>query len=541
MAKVYYDRVNELRDVYLRHGINLTRYSTYQARVLLEILDASNKKIRGVISNAKAIETKEKYRRIASEIKHISNELNQQLNGQLHLDFTKLAEEETQFVENAVRSVGLRTDFDLPAPAKIWATASFGSYSGTGHETFETYLNGLSDNLYKTWDTNVRAGYLTGLTAQQINRSVLGSVKDMEPGQMQALRRSLETNTKTMVASLAETARDATYKANSRLFSGYRYVSTLDGRTCLVCGELDGKKFETLEEAPQLPAHHNCRCLYIPVIKGMEEFDADDERASVDGPVPANTTYEDWLKTQRDDVVRDILGPTRFEMYKNGVEISSFVSDGRTLTIEQLTQTITFSGFTTDEKWEDNLGNIRTIHIEQSEMANIENRENDPAIIETRFIEEQLKSFTYEVGTILDKNGDHVWQEHGEYAAIRTPLHLLKDNTFTHNHPMGGTFTPPDIQGFIKGGAIEIRASTPGVETYSLRATGGVDPKIYEDYDNLVRDNWQKINSEIDALSLKTKEEKNMVLGQKMTEICSPWLLENAHKYGCVYTIEIKE
>jgi hypothetical protein len=72
------------------------------------------------------------------------------------------------------------------------------------------------------------------------------------------------------------------------------------------------------------------------VIKGLEEWDADDERASVDGPVSAKTTWRDWLSKQPDDVVRDILGPTRYEIYKMGTPISSFVVDGKTLTLKQL-------------------------------------------------------------------------------------------------------------------------------------------------------------------------------------------------------------
>jgi SPP1 gp7 family putative phage head morphogenesis protein len=344
MAKAVYDRKSqrdikkssELRDIYIRHGINLTRYSTHEARKLQGILDTANTQIKNIITKAKAIETKEKYYRVAAEIKRITNELTEKLDRQLEFDFKELAEEETRFVEKAMRSVNVNAELDIPSPTKIWAAASFKNYSEGGHETFETYMDGLSENLYKTWDTNVRAGYLAGLTAQQINRNVLGFVKDLDPGQMQVLRKSLERNTRTMVASMAEEARDATYKANSRLFSGYRYVGTLDSRTCLVCGELDGKVFETLEEAPKLPQHHNCRCLYLPEIKGMEGFDEDDERASVDGPVSANMTYEKWLKTQDDETVKDILGPTRFEMYKNGEPITAFVADGRTLTLEEL-------------------------------------------------------------------------------------------------------------------------------------------------------------------------------------------------------------
>lgn len=328
-----------LRDIYLRHCINLTRYSTHEARKLLSILDTANVQIRGIISKAKAVETKEKYYRISKDIRRITNELTEQLDRQLELDLKELAEEETHFVENAMRSVNVKVDFELPTPDKIWAAASFGTYAGySSKETYDSYLNKLADDLYKTWDANVRAGYLSGMTAQQINRAVLGSVKDLELGQMQKLRKSLEMNTKTMIAHLAETARDATYKKNSGLFSGYRYIATLDNRTCLECGTLDGKVFEGSEipTEPELPQHPNCRCLWLPEIKGMEGFDDDDERASVDGPVSANMSYEEWLKTQSDDVVRDILGPTRYSLYKEGMPISFFVTDDKTLTLRQL-------------------------------------------------------------------------------------------------------------------------------------------------------------------------------------------------------------
>jgi SPP1 gp7 family putative phage head morphogenesis protein len=325
-----------LRDVYLKHGINLTRYSNYEAQRLIKILDTSNSQIQGIIRKAKAIETKEKYYRVAAEIRRVTKECHEQLDGQVELDFMGLAAEETRFVEKALRGVSVIADFELPGPKKIWAAASFSSYSEQGHETFETYLNTLSENLYKTWDMQVRAGYLTGMTAKQINRAVLGTADGIDPGQMQVLRRSLETNTKTMVAHLAETARDAVYRENSSLFSGYRYLGTLDTRTCMVCGELDGKIFKEIEDAPALPQHLACRCLLVPVVKGMEEHDEDDTRASMDGPVSANMSYSDWLKTQPDEIVRDILGPARYGMFKRGAEISQFVADGKTLTLKQL-------------------------------------------------------------------------------------------------------------------------------------------------------------------------------------------------------------
>jgi hypothetical protein len=68
----------------------------------------------------------------------------------------------------------------------------------------------------------------------------------------------------------------------------------------------------------------------------MEEDDEDDTRASEDGPVPAKMTFTDWLKTQPDEFARDILGPVRFSMYKDGTDLSGFVAGGKMLTLKQL-------------------------------------------------------------------------------------------------------------------------------------------------------------------------------------------------------------
>jgi SPP1 gp7 family putative phage head morphogenesis protein len=354
MAKEVYDlrakpRSSQLKDIYLRHGINLTRYSNHQARKLLDILDTANIQIRGIVYKTKGVETKEHYRMVASEIKRVTKDLIEKLDRQLELDFKDLAEEESRFVENAMRKVGVTADFNLPAPAKIWSAASFGSYTNTVSRmypnrqqgvTFEQYINKFGNDVFNTWDNQVRAGYMFGLTAKQIARNVLGSMntENMEVGQIQKLRKSLEMNTRTMVSHLAETARTETYRKNSSLFSGYRYIGTLDSRTCLVCGELDGKAFEGSKqpEEPHLPQHFSCRCLWLPEIKGMEGFDDDDTRASVDGPVSANMTYEEWLEKQPPEVQKDILGFSRYALYKDGMPITSFVADGQKLNLQDL-------------------------------------------------------------------------------------------------------------------------------------------------------------------------------------------------------------
>jgi hypothetical protein len=175
---------------------------------------------------------------------------------------------------------------------------------------------------------------LAGLTAKQINRAVLGSIKDMEPGKIQGLRRSLEGNTRTMISSLAETARDTVYRENEKIFNGYKYLATLDTRTCLVCAADDGKIFKNLDTAPKLPRHLRDRCLYVPYIKGFEHIAV--ERAAMNGPVSDKLTYKDWFERQTPEIQKDILGATRFLAYKNGMKIDSFVADGRIMNLAEL-------------------------------------------------------------------------------------------------------------------------------------------------------------------------------------------------------------
>jgi hypothetical protein len=323
-------------DLYLWHGIRLERYKTHEADKLLGVLEEANVQTSRIIAGAKAIETKAKCRRVAAEIKRIKKDLSEKLYGQFELDGMDLIEEEAAFVGRAVRAgLSVAYDFISPAPKKVWAAAAFGPYSGNGGETFESFLNGLSENLYKVWDSQVRAGYLVGMTAPQINRAVLGGARGLDPGMMGPLRKSLERNTRTMIACLAETARDAAYRENQDIFSGYVHLATLDARTCLVCGEKDGKVYASLEAAPKLPAHHGCRCLYLPQIKGREGADVA-ERASMDGPVGGTVTWKDWLARQSDERRLDILGPARHAMYKAGVDTGAFVTDSRILTLSQL-------------------------------------------------------------------------------------------------------------------------------------------------------------------------------------------------------------
>lgn len=179
----------------------------------------------------------------------------------------------------------------------------------------------------------------------------------------------LEGLARTFLHSASNYARDTiTREKFADVVSGWRRSVVLDGRTCVVCGSMDGKSYGLNDAKPVLPAHWRCRCLYLPIPITWRELGIDiDEFEGGDittvkhsartvhhrdgststkytvrevGHVPAGTTYEQWLKMQLDEdpaFVRSVLGNTRFELFKIGkLRLSSMVTDGRIKRLSEL-------------------------------------------------------------------------------------------------------------------------------------------------------------------------------------------------------------
>lgn len=87
---------------------------------------------------------------------------------------------------------------------------------------------------------------------------------------------------------------------------------------------------------------HNCRSRTTPIVKSWRELGVDmDEfkstRASLDGQIPEDMTYQKWLEKQSVARQDDILGPTKGKLFRAGQTVERFVDNkGKALTIAQL-------------------------------------------------------------------------------------------------------------------------------------------------------------------------------------------------------------
>lgn len=88
----------------------------------------------------------------------------------------------------------------------------------------------------------------------------------------------------------------------------------------------------------------NCRSVSVPVLKSWKELGIDiadmppGTRASMDGQVPADLTYRQWLSRQSAERQDEILGPERGKLLRAGkVTVEQFTDDkGNWLTLDQL-------------------------------------------------------------------------------------------------------------------------------------------------------------------------------------------------------------
>ena len=224
-------------------------------------------------------------------------------------------------------------------------------------QVIQKAFRGIAADQAERFSQVVRNGLLTGEPTRDIAKRLIGnlqlgdtdSVRQLaqKGGELtQATDNQVLTLVRTSVNQVANAASQQVYEANQDITQKYRYVATLDARTSSICRALDGREFE-YGKGPTPPQHFNCRSTTVPVID-YEALGFDPpppgKRASMDGPVPADMSYGQWLAKQDAATKAEVLGKEKVPYFNMLVEkyggkdaIAKLVrDDGSELTLEQL-------------------------------------------------------------------------------------------------------------------------------------------------------------------------------------------------------------
>jgi SPP1 gp7 family putative phage head morphogenesis protein len=183
-------------------------------------------------------------------------------------------------------------------------------------------FRGIATSQAEQFSQVVRNGLLTGETTPSIAKRLIGSLQFGEEaktvgqiaaagGQLtQVADNQIIALVRTSINQVANAASQQVYEGNQDITKKYRYIATLDTRTSAICRALDGREFE-YGKGPMPPQHFNCRSTTVPVIdyKALDiPPPPEGKRASMDGPVPGNETYGQWLAKQPRATQADALG-----------------------------------------------------------------------------------------------------------------------------------------------------------------------------------------------------------------------------------------
>jgi hypothetical protein len=197
----------------------------------------------------------------------------------------------------------------------------------------------------------LRLGMTAGETNQQIVSRIVG--KSGQPGVMDIVRRDAQSLVQTSVQTVANDARRSTFQENDDLIKGIRQVSTLDGHTSDICMAYSGAEWDmqykpingnTLPFKGGTPRHFKCRSLEVPITKTFKELGLDipespvGTRASDEGQIAGNTSFDAFLKRKDKAYLDDKLGPGRAELFRSGkITLRDLVNgDGNPVSLEQL-------------------------------------------------------------------------------------------------------------------------------------------------------------------------------------------------------------
>lgn len=346
-----------------------------------------------------------------------------------------------------------QVNFIFPSVDQIKNSALFKPIDTTYAMTYQSYLNGIENGLYNAWDVSVRTGYLLGQTTNEIVRNVLGGVSQIDKlkkdGTIKSLRNSIYSNTRTVLQSLANETRTMIFEENEKYFSDdenrYEYMATLDNRTCLVCGSLDGSLFKNIRDVKyQLPKHRGCRCIVLPYF----EIEGD-KKSSKNGYVDSKVTFNDWLKEQDKETQLDVLGRTRFELFKNGEDIGQFVDNGKILTLPQITAKLstTETNNTVNDKIANLIRELENQKVEPIEFKKFEKQLSEQEIIsrlDTRSNKEgscASLSFAYIANKsgydVLDSRGgksEMIFRQYDSVYTIATLKGVKSEIIWSSNH-----------------------------------------------------------------------------------------------------------
>jgi SPP1 gp7 family putative phage head morphogenesis protein len=337
--------VNEaLRDADINHQVDLQQYSNYVVQRMIALLNKVDPDLFAQLTAAleqlsPASFTVERLEQLLASVRALNAQAYQQINRELTEELRKFTEYESGYQFQLFRTVIptqviAQVDVAMVSAEQIYAAAMARPFQGRLLRQWASSIE--ADRMTRIRDA-VSIGFAENQSISQIVKRIRGSkAQGYKDGILAIDRRRAETVVRTAISHVAAVTRNRFYQANNDLIKSLQFLATLDSRTSEMCRIRDGKQY-TADDAhkpighkiPWLAGpgalHWCCRSTSIPVLRSWKELGGADiedfapsTRAAMDGQLPAETTYADWIQKQSPERQDQVLGPTRGKLMRDG-------------------------------------------------------------------------------------------------------------------------------------------------------------------------------------------------------------------------------
>jgi hypothetical protein len=340
------------------HAINLDRYSNGVVRRIIAVLNKVDADLFAQISQAlESVSpdnfTVDRLETMLQSVRSLNKQAYEKVEQELSSELRDFADYETGFQQQLFEDV-------LPVEVTYTAVTAEQAYTAAMSRPFQGRLlkewaSSIEEDRMARIRDAIRIAYVEGQSNSEIVQRIRGTrAMGYADGIIEIDRRHAQAVVQTAISHMAGVTRDKSYEANADILKSVMWLSTLDNKTSTQCRIRDHLRYTTDDHKPidhSIPwlagpgrLHWNCRSTSVPVLKSYRELGLDlDEtdiktRASMDGQVPADMTYAEWIKQQSAARQDDILGETRGKLLRDGgLDLENFYSNkGKWLTLEQL-------------------------------------------------------------------------------------------------------------------------------------------------------------------------------------------------------------
>lgn len=334
---------DDIFEANLRHQMYLQRYSSSVVNRVVSMLNRMEPKIvRQIEKTGMTATSKARQELLLKRIRDLLKKGYKPIKAQIAEEVDRLAVYEAGFqLDLFRRTIPVAMDLITPAPNQLVAAVKSRPFQG---RLLREWYSGLDAGAFSRIKDAIRIGFAEGQTTEEVVRIIRGTRKNKyTDGITQQSRRTAAAAVRTAMNHTSNIARQETYSENADIIKGVQWVATLDGRTTRICASRDGKVYP-VDAGPRPPAHIGCRSTTTPIVKSWKELGIklkqapEGTRASMNGQVPASTTYEDFLRKQDIGFQDEFLGQKAGILFRKGkLPLSKFVDRrGNDLTLDQL-------------------------------------------------------------------------------------------------------------------------------------------------------------------------------------------------------------